>query len=91
MLECQPVREPIAGRPWTTPGYALGLMSGGVTGGATMTGHTGGGPGTVVAGYHSLAAEPPRAAAAVSPGEDLGLVENRCILLLGAAPAKKAE
>jgi hypothetical protein len=29
MLECHPVGGPIAGRPWTTPGYALGLMSGG--------------------------------------------------------------
>ena len=85
MLEHHPVGGPIATRPWTTPGYALGLMSGGIIGGATMTGHTGGGPGSAIAAYRSSA----RTAAAFSPGEDPGPVEYRCVLLLGASTAKK--
>jgi hypothetical protein len=40
---------PTPGRPWTSPGYGLGLMQGEVDGGLTMCGHTGGGPGSVVA------------------------------------------
>jgi CubicO group peptidase (beta-lactamase class C family) len=88
MLERHPVRGPIAGRPWVSPGYALGLMSGGVTGDGAMTGHTGGGPGSVVAVYHRFA-EKPRTAAAFSPSDDQGDVEGRCVLLLAGAPARK--
>ncbi|HSC82231.1 MAG TPA: serine hydrolase domain-containing protein, partial [Pseudomonas sp.] len=44
---------PIAGRPWTSPGYGLGLMQGEVSGGLFLSGHTGGGPGSVVAVYRS--------------------------------------
>lgn len=42
---------PIPGRPWMSPGYGLGLMQGGATGGLTLSGHTGSGPGSVVAVY----------------------------------------
>ncbi|MCI8212210.1 serine hydrolase [Pseudomonas sp. S25] len=45
---------PIAGRPWLSPGYALGLMQGGVAGGLTLAGHTGVGPGSVVAVYRGI-------------------------------------
>jgi CubicO group peptidase (beta-lactamase class C family) len=89
MRERHPVGGPIAGRPWTTPGYALGLMSGGITGGGEMTGHTGGGPGTTIAVYHSFAPGPPRTAAAFSASDNQGLVEGRCVLLLGCTPARK--
>jgi len=85
MLERQPVGGPIAGRPWVSPGYALGLMSGGVTGGGAMTGHTGGGPGSSIAVYHSST----RTVAAFSTDDDPGPVEHRCVLLLGASAAKK--
>ena len=44
---------PIPGRPWTSPGYALGLMRGEVDTGMTLCGHTGVGPGSVVAVYRS--------------------------------------
>lgn len=42
---------PMAGRPWVTPGYALGLMRGTIEGGLTLAGHTGCGPGSVIAVY----------------------------------------
>jgi CubicO group peptidase (beta-lactamase class C family) len=89
MLERQPVGDPIAGRPWVSPGYALGQMSGGVTGGTAITGHTGGGPGTVIAVYHSSTSRPSRTAAAFSTGDDAGPVEDRCVLLLAASAARK--
>lgn len=48
---------PIAGRPWITPGYALGLMRGSIEGGLTLAGHTGCGPGSVVAVYRCAVGE----------------------------------
>lgn len=90
MLARHPVGGPVAGRPWTTPGYGLGLMIGGVTGGVALAGHTGGGPGSVVAVYHLPSAAPPRTAAAYAPGDDQGLVEGRCVLSLAEPAAKKA-
>jgi CubicO group peptidase (beta-lactamase class C family) len=89
MLRPHPVGGPVAGRPWISPGYGLGLMTGGVTGGSVIAGHTGGGPGTVVAIYHLLFARPARTAASFSPGDDQGLVEGHCVLSLEGAPAKK--
>jgi CubicO group peptidase (beta-lactamase class C family) len=89
MLRPHPVGGPVAGRPWVSPGYGLGLMTGSVTNGSMIAGHTGGGPGTVVAIYHHLSDKPARTAAAFSPGDDQGLVEDRCVLSLAGAPAKK--
>ena len=88
MLQRHPVGGPIADRPWTSPGYGLGLMIGGVTGGATIAGHTGGGPGSVIAVYHFLAAQSARTAAAFLPGDDQGLVERRVLSSI-ASPAKE--
>jgi CubicO group peptidase (beta-lactamase class C family) len=54
LREMQTVRSlggPIAGRPWVAPGYALGLMQGAVEGGLILSGHTGSGPGSVIAVY----------------------------------------
>lgn len=42
----------IPGRPWISPGYALGLMQGEVDMGVTLWGHTGVGPGSVLAVYN---------------------------------------
>ncbi|WP_460318571.1 serine hydrolase domain-containing protein [Pseudomonas ogarae] len=42
---------PISGRPWITPGYGLGLMQGSIDGGYSLSGHTGCGPGSVIAVY----------------------------------------
>ncbi|MFM9924500.1 serine hydrolase domain-containing protein [Variovorax sp. H27-G14] len=51
MTTARVVGGPIPGRPWTSPGYALGLMQGEVDRGLTLCGHTGAGPGSVVAVY----------------------------------------
>ncbi|OLU13686.1 serine hydrolase [Pseudomonas sp. PA1(2017)] len=45
---------PLAGRPWVVAGYALGLMQGDVEGGLTLCGHTGCGPGSVIAVYRCV-------------------------------------
>jgi CubicO group peptidase (beta-lactamase class C family) len=52
MGEAHPLSEPNPGRPWNRPGYGLGLMSGIVSSGHRVVGHTGGGPGSVIAVYH---------------------------------------
>lgn len=90
MLDRHSVGGPIAGRPWLTPAYGLGLMIGGVEGDMTVVGHTGGGPGSGIAVYHRSDAGP-CTAAAFSPGDDRGDVERRCVLSLAAPPAKKDE
>ena len=48
---------PIAGRPWESAGYGLGVMSGTISGGLHLCGHTGGGPGSVVAVYRATDGE----------------------------------
>jgi CubicO group peptidase (beta-lactamase class C family) len=80
MMERCPVGGTHPGRPWVAPGYGLGLMSGTVDGGALLTGHTGGGPGSVIAVYRGPS--PNRTAAAFAPGEDQGAVEQTCVRLL---------
>lgn len=42
---------PLPGRPWLAPGYGLGVMQGAIVGGYTLCGHTGSGPGSVIAVY----------------------------------------
>jgi CubicO group peptidase (beta-lactamase class C family) len=90
MHQPHPVGGPLVGRPWQSPAYGLGLMTGGVDGGVTIAGHTGGGPGSVIAVYHRGDARR-RTSATFSPGDDQGAVERRCVLSLAAPPAKKDE
>lgn len=66
---------PIAGRPWVTPGYALGLMRGMVEDGLTLAGHTGCGPGSVMAVYRCTVDEAAACCAFFSTGSDEGSVE----------------
>lgn len=57
LREMQTVRTlggPIAGRPWVAPGYGLGLMQGMVESGLTLSGHTGVGPGSIIAVYRCI-------------------------------------
>ncbi|AJA16772.1 D-alanyl-D-alanine carboxypeptidase precursor [compost metagenome] len=42
---------PMTGRPWLAPGYALGMMRGGIEDDLMLAGHTGLGPGSVIAVY----------------------------------------
>lgn len=73
---------PIPGRPWTVPGYALGLMIGTVDSGLTLCGHTGSGPNTVVAIYRSVQGKHTATCAVFSEGEDQGKVETQALLQL---------
>jgi hypothetical protein len=57
-------------------------MSGTVTNGALLAGHTGGGPGSVVAVYHVLSGPRRRTAAAQTRGGDDGAVEQNCVAVL---------
>ncbi|MED5611029.1 serine hydrolase domain-containing protein [Pseudomonas sp. JH-2] len=66
---------PMPGRPWVTPGYALGLMRGTIEGGLTLAGHTGCGPGSVVAVYRCAVGETAACCAVFSTGSDEGSVE----------------
>lgn len=88
MLTPHPLGGPIAGRPWRTTGYGLGLMIGTGETGATCIGHTGGGPGSMAAIYQSLSGldgdNPRRTAAVFATGEDLALVESRAMRLAGS-------
>ncbi|MCU9948926.1 serine hydrolase domain-containing protein [Pseudomonas sp. PDM13] len=66
---------PIAGRPWVTPGYALGLMRGAIEGGLTLAGHTGCGSDSVVAVYRCAVGEAAACCAVFSSGSDEGRIE----------------
>ena len=63
------------GRPWRTAAYGLGVMTGTGPEDSRVIGHSGGGPGSVIAVYHHPDAIPPFTAAAFSSGEDVGRVE----------------
>ena len=82
MRDRYPVGGPIIGRPWKTAAYGLGLMIGETTDGKSIAGHTGGGPGSVVAVYHRLD-EPTGTAAAFAPAGTDATVEATCVGLLG--------
>lgn len=71
--------------PWALAAYGLGLMRPTTTQGWTAAGHTGGGPGSVVAVYRRTDG-PRRTAAAFSLGEDQTPVERRVIDLLADSP-----
>ncbi|WP_434456160.1 beta-lactamase family protein [Stutzerimonas urumqiensis] len=66
---------PINGRPWVTPGYALGLMRGSIEGGLSLAGHTGCGPGSVTAVYRCTVGEATACCAVHSTVSDEGGVE----------------
>jgi hypothetical protein len=85
MLDRYSVGGLIAGRPWKTPAYGLGLMIGNVKGGPLLAGHTGGGPGSVMAVYHRLDAGRAVTAATFEAGGEDGTVETACVGLLEPA------
>ena len=79
------VGGPIAGRPWQTPSYGLGLMIGETTSGELIAGHTGGGPGSAIAVYHRLDQLTGTAAVFRAGGDD-AVVEDACMILLRTRP-----
>lgn len=84
MLETTPLGAELPGRPWTSHGYALGLMSGEAVGVGRMIGHSGGGPFCVNAVHHfpDLADRP--TVACFAEGVDEGVVEGAAVRLAGA-------
>ena len=70
---------PIPGRPWTSPGYALGLMQGAVDAEVTLCGHTGAGPGSVVAVYRCAQGSKTATCAVFCEGTDEGLAEAEVV------------
>jgi CubicO group peptidase (beta-lactamase class C family) len=70
---------PMAGRPWVSPGYALGLMRGAIDGGVIVAGHTGCGPGSVIAVYRGAVDKATACCAVFSPGSQEGEVEAHAI------------
>jgi CubicO group peptidase (beta-lactamase class C family) len=54
MLLPHVVGGPIADRPWRVPAYGLGMMCGESRDGHRVVGHTGGGPGSVIAIYRRM-------------------------------------
>lgn len=76
-----PVGGAIEGRPWRTTAYGLGVMTGTGFENSRVIGHTGGGPGSVIAVYHHPDAIPPFTTAAFSPGEGTGQVESEAFAL----------
>jgi CubicO group peptidase (beta-lactamase class C family) len=74
---------PIAGRPWASPGYALGLMRGAVASGLILSGHTGAGPGSSIAVYRSVHAGNTASCAVFNEGSDEGAVEAEAVKHLG--------
>ena len=78
---------PMPGRPWVSPGYGLGLMQGPEGGGLTLSGHTGAGPGSVVAVYRSAQGDDTASCAVFLEGSDEGAAEaevvRRLVAILG--------
>uniref|UniRef100_UPI003567969C serine hydrolase domain-containing protein n=1 Tax=Hydrogenophaga sp. TaxID=1904254 RepID=UPI003567969C len=70
---------PIPGRSWTSPGYALGLMQGAVDTGVTVCGHTGVGPGSVVAVYHCADGANTASCAVFREGASEGMAEAEVV------------
>lgn len=78
MQTARVVGGPIPGRPWVSPGYGLGLMLGGGHEGI-VSGHTGVGPGSVVAVYRSASGELAASCAVFREGADEGAAEVEVI------------
>jgi len=73
---------PIPGRPWVAPGYGLGLMHGPIASGLTLSGHTGGGPGSVIAVNRASEGDASACCAVFEAGGSEGTVEHRVAQLL---------
>lgn len=65
----------IPGRPWVNAGYGLGVMQGSIDGGFTLCGHTGCGPGSVIAVYRIEDGDTSACCAAFEANASEGAVE----------------
>ena len=78
---------PIPGRPWQSPGYGLGVMQGPTADGLLLCGHTGGGPGSVVAVYRASRGDDSATVGVFVEGGSEGDVEAAAVQALLAALA----
>ncbi|WP_349734209.1 serine hydrolase domain-containing protein [Pseudomonas jessenii] len=69
----------IPGRPWTRPGYGLGVMQGAIDGGFTLCGHTGCGPNSVVAVYRICDGDASACCAVFEADASDGAVETKVV------------
>lgn len=76
---------PMQGRPWASPGYGLGLMIGGTKSGHMLAGHTGVGPGGVIAVFHYSSGNNAVTCSVFRDGSDDGGVEAEVLQRLLAA------
>jgi len=90
MQDAKVLGGPIPGRPWSAPGYALGLMHGPVDDGLLLSGHTGGGPGSVIAVYGCARGQGSASCAVFAAGAEQGAVEAEAVRLLADALAPAA-
>jgi CubicO group peptidase (beta-lactamase class C family) len=75
---------PVAGRPWRTAGYGLGLQAELNPEAEPCYGHTGGGPGCSPAVYHfprAASGREPLTVAVITDGEDIGQAESLALAL----------
>lgn len=75
MLDCPAQHVSFTGRPWTTHGYGLGVMSGEMGAVGRAVGHSGAGPFSVNAVYHFPDAARPITVAVFTDGSDEGSAE----------------
>jgi len=73
---------PMPERPWAAPGYGLGLMIGGTKSGHRLTGHTGVGPGGVIAVFHCSSGHSVATCSVFGVGGSEGRVEAKALELL---------
>ncbi|MBM6582040.1 beta-lactamase family protein [Microvirga sp. BT689] len=73
---------PVPERPWTVPGYGLGVMTGETSSGRRVVGHTGGGPGSTIAIYRTLTGARARTAGFFRTSEDQAKTEKDAFRLL---------
>jgi len=76
MQERHAVETELAGRPWRTAGYGLGVMIDIVSPQGLCIGHSGQGPASVSAAYHFPDLSPPLTVAAFAPTDDQGVAER---------------
>ena len=91
MQTATPLGGPIPGRPWIAPGYGLGLMQGSIEGGFTLSGHTGCGPGSVIAVYRVCDGNGSACCAVFKTGASEGAIEALVVQRLIQALLTRAE
>jgi hypothetical protein len=85
MCDRRALDVPLDGRPWVSAGYGLGVMMPGIPGGACI-GHTGGGPGSVMAAYYFPGVSQGVTVAAFLRGPEGDAVERIAIAAALTAP-----